>query len=198
MKSIFFRVVGAAVILVLILLGIGLVLPRNYDLQTEIVIDAPPASIFPMINRLPNWRLWMWWSGEKNSQVEMQYAIVLEGEGASIAWREPRGQGRLYINRSVLDEEIVYFSQFEDFPRMVSLIRLKPLEDGKTRVVWRSYGKLPWTPFYGWSAMVFGVGLKAQYDRDLASLKELVEREYQQLGEPPPASSGSLDPGISF
>jgi hypothetical protein len=54
MRGIFIRVVAAAAVLVLIFLGIGMVLPRNYDVQAEITIEAPPETIFPMINQLPN------------------------------------------------------------------------------------------------------------------------------------------------
>ncbi len=198
MRSIFLRVVGAALACVLVLLLIGLLLPRRYDVQTEVVIEAPPESVFPMINRLPNWRLWSSWSSEKNSGVEIQYGAVLEGEKATLSWREQRGNGRLWIHRSVLNESIEYTSIFANFPEMETSFRLVPEAEGKTRVIWRSFGKLPNGPFYGWAAMVFSTGLSAQYNRDLTNLKELCEKEFAELGKPPPPAQRSYDPGIAF
>jgi hypothetical protein len=122
----------------------------------------------------------------------------MDGEKASLSWREQRGNGSLWIHRSVQNEVIEYRSKFADFPTMDSSLRLIEEEPDKTRIVWRSQGRLPAGPFYGWAAIVFGTGLTAQYDRDLLNLKNLCEKEFAELGKPPPAAQRSYDPGISF
>lgn len=167
------RVFGAATVLVLLFLLIGMLLPHAYQTSAEVVIDAPPAKIFSYLNRLDRWPEWSQWATDKDSMFSVDYGPQVEGVGAVQTWKEPRGTGKLWITRSDPDRRLEYVVEFGNFPRMTSRLELEPTESG-TRLRWSSEGRLPSGPFYGWLRMAFVNGMKSQYQQALIKLDAVV------------------------
>jgi uncharacterized protein YndB with AHSA1/START domain len=181
------RVFGAATVLVLLFLLIGMLLPHTYQTAAEVVIDAPPEKVFPYLNRLDRWPEWSQWATNKDSMFAVEYGPQVEGVGAVQTWKEPRGSGKLWITGSELDQRLEYVVEFGDFPRMTSRFELQAVDSG-TRLRWSSEGRLPSGPFYGWLKMAFVNGMKSQYQQALIKLDAVV------TGKPLP---GAADPGMA-
>ncbi|MFM7116269.1 MAG: SRPBCC family protein [Planctomycetota bacterium] len=181
------RVFGAAAVLVLLFLLIGMLLPHAYQTSAEVVIDAPPEKVFAYLNRLDRWPEWSQWATNKDSMFAVEYGPQVEGVGAVQTLKEPRGSGKLWITGSEPDRSLEYVVEFGDFPRMTSRFELQVAGSG-TRLKWSSDGQLPTGPFYGWLRMAFVNGMKSQYQQALIKLDAVV------TGKPLP---GSVEPGQS-
>lgn len=179
------RVFGAATVLVLLFLLIGMLLPHTYQTTAEVVIDAPPEKVFPYLNRLDRWPEWSQWATSKDSMFTVEYGPQVEGVGAVQTWKEPRGSGKLWITGSEPDRSLEYVVEFGDFPRMTSRFELQPVDAG-TRLKWSSEGRLPSGPFYGWLRLAFVNGMKSQYQQAILKLDAVV------TGKPLPGAAETV------
>ena len=153
---------------------IGSLLPRSYSFTSEIEISADQTAIFPQINSLPNWRNWSrQWNPAEIENLEIQYNGQSTGVGAAQSWTDIRGTGKLWITKSSPNQSIEYEMTFENRPAMFSRIELVP-GDSTTNVLWSSKGKLPGGPFYGYFGSFFSTHMKAEYDKSLEKLKQII------------------------
>lgn len=154
---------------------IGSLLPRAYSFSSEIEIQASPETIFPKINSLSQWQSWsLQWNPAKIEGLQINYSGEPEGVGATQNWTDIRGDGKLWITKSVPQQSVTYESLFDNFPKMTSTMELVP-DGGNTRVVWSSEGRLPGGPFYGFFGSFFSIHMKAEYERSLEKLKMICE-----------------------
>ncbi|MEM7456833.1 MAG: SRPBCC family protein [Planctomycetota bacterium] len=174
MKSAFIRVFGAFLILLLLVLGIGMILPRDYDIRSQVEIDAPAEEVFARINSLPEWRSWSPWNSSDLTGLGIRYSGEESGTGSVQTWSDPRGEGKLWLTESTPHESVSYSMEFANFPKLDGNFNLAQSGD-KTTVTWSSTGTLPSGPFYGFFAGMFTNGMKTEYDKGLARLKEVCE-----------------------
>ncbi len=174
MANLLLRILLAVATLILIVLAIGSLLPRDYEATATISIAAPAERIFPYLNRLQSWPSWSNWNERDIPDLQIQYSGNESGTGAVQTWTEPRGTGKLWISDSQPNQSVKYESEFANFPRMTSTIQLQP-DDPGTLISWTSSGRLPPGPFYGWFGNVFAQALQRDYEKSLRRLKSLVE-----------------------
>ena len=161
MLNLLIRILLAVVVIVGVLALIGSFLPRSYEFQTQLTMKAKPSAIFSMVNTPRNWRDWSMWSPEKVAGLQVEYRGNEKGVGAEQFWTEIRGTGKMWITASQPDRSIEYKMVFANFPQMDSTILLKPNGES-TNVTWKSSGRLPSGPFYGYFAWLFGGQMKYQ------------------------------------
>lgn len=154
---------------------IGSLLPRNYDFETRIEINATADKIFPQVNTIANWKNWTQWNPAEIPGLTVQYSGAESGKGATQSWTDVRGKGKLWITNSIPGKSIEYEMLFANFPNMDSQIELVDNGAEKTTVRWSSRGRLPAGPFYGFFAPFFPTQMRNQYDLSLNKLKALVE-----------------------
>ena len=82
MKSIFVRLVAVLLVLFLVVAGIGYFLPHDYEITSTVEIEASPDAVFPLINHVPNWKLWSPWNPDKIQDLKITYSPTEEGVGA--------------------------------------------------------------------------------------------------------------------
>lgn len=156
---------------------VGSLLPRSYDFQTEVLISAEPSEVFPLLNTLDQWPRWSrQFNPDEIDGLEIEYSGKRSGVGAAQTWTDRRGAGKLWITEAVADQSLEYDMTFANFPKMNSRIELTR-DDGQTRVQWRSRGKLPGGPFYGYFGSFFSTQMIDQYDKSLTRLKEVAEAQ---------------------
>jgi len=110
---------------------IGMLLPRSFEFRSEIEIDAPPAEVFATLNQLSTWQTWSHWNRSDLTGFTLAYSGSESGVGATQAWTEPRGSGKLWITVSEPDQRIEYESLFANFPKMTGTILLTPINGDK-------------------------------------------------------------------
>ncbi len=176
MFRLFLRVAAAFAALVGLVLLIGCFIPRNYDVEATVLINAPASSVFPKINQLNNWETWSPISESRISSLEADYSGEIAGVGAIQTWREPRGEGKMWITASQPDEQIEYLWRFANWPELKGTFEFVPSDDGsQCEVKWRSVGKLPGGPFYGYFGVLLDSLLTNEYQNCLERLKDELE-----------------------
>lgn len=165
----------ALVAAVLLAIGASSLLPRGWRVERQLLIDAPPQRIYPMLVDFRRWQDWSVWTSDLDPLLRNTYEGPPEGVGAKWLWLGPKmGRGYLMIvaadpaHRIVLDQAI----ESEQVNAHASL-SLTP-EGTSTRVTWVDEGTLP--PLVGglFRATVED-GLARHMAASLQKLKALLE-----------------------
>lgn len=151
---------------------VGNLLPRSYSIRSTIEIEKPVADVFPLVNELQNWKLWSPWG--QQAGLEVAYTGELAGEGAVQTWKDPRGDGKLWLTESQPNKLVAYKMTSGNFPEMESQFEFET-RDENSFVTWVSEGELPPGAFYGYFSFLFAPGMQAEYDRALTRLKSECE-----------------------
>ncbi len=113
------KLLYAVVALIVLLIVVGLALPRTHSVQVSTEIDAHPATVFALLNDFRRHALW-WTLQETDPDARIGYSGSERGVGATVTWNGAlAGSGAQTIVES------------EPYTR-VSLL-LNPGEPGETR-----------------------------------------------------------------
>ena len=141
-----------------ILAGLGLIFtvfvviaalkPAEYIIKRDVMINAKPESIFPLLNSMKNADTWMPWK-ESDPQVQNTYSGPEDGIGSVSSWDSPGQMGTgtaevvgVILNQSV-KTKITYTKPME--MSQDSEFILTPKGDS-TQMTWVVTGK---QPFFG-------------------------------------------------
>ena len=179
------KIIGFVVIaLVVIIVLLGLIAPRTYEVERSIVIDAPGNKVFYHIQYWNNWKDWSPWIKEDST---MQ--VTVEGadgaKGSLQRWTgEKAGKGEMINTGVKLNERIDYHLKFIEPWESESdgYIRVEE-KDETTEVYWGFYGKspFPWNIVNLFMSMDKMVGKDFEVGLDL--LKSLCEAEMEEVLE---------------
>ena len=87
--------------LVAALVVVGLFLPRQWNVEETVVINAGPEHIHPLVDDLMEWQSWAAWTKAMDPEVKYEYSAKFAGEGASWSWNGPKmGIGKMIITKS--------------------------------------------------------------------------------------------------
>ena len=170
MQKIFYGIVGFIVLLVLV----GLALPRHARVQVDIRIDANPATVFALANDFHRFTLWSPWL-DTDPNARIVYSGPLRGVGASMTW-----DGAIIGTGTQLIKASEAFEHIE--------MAINPGESGEARA-WFDFAAdngatiATWTfeTDYGYNvvgryfAMVLAGVVRRDYTKGLESLKDLAE-----------------------
>jgi len=169
--------IGAAVLIVLLLLGAALKAP-TFRVQRSIRIAAPPERVYPLVADFRRWRAWSPWE-ELDPDLRRVYGGAEEGRGATYAWdgNKQAGAGRMEITEAAPPYAVGIDLRFtRPFPAHNAIeLRLTP-EAGSTETTWTMHGDHPYlmrlmTMFFSMDKLVGG-----DFEKGLARLKAEVER----------------------
>lgn len=178
------KIFGALSGVLILFLLLGLLLPGKWEAEVDIVLPAPPSTIFPFVNRMDRWVLW---NPMPESGSEIQGPS--EGVGSGLHWDDPQyGEGRVQILVSEKDVLVEYEVLVEEGSLMIhGTFSLSP-SGTETRVHWVEKGDFGWNPLMGYAARGMST---AQGEAMRSSLETLRTR----LGEGIPESEGQENPG---
>ncbi|MEW6120627.1 MAG: SRPBCC family protein [Pseudomonadota bacterium] len=131
--------------IVAMLAGYAATRPDHFRVERSIVIQSPPATIFPLIDTLRYWQDWSPWV-RKDPAMERTLSGPESGTGAVYAWKgnSDVGEGRMEIIESVPHARIRlrldFVRPFE--ARNTAEFILSPVGQG-TRVTWSLSGPSP-------------------------------------------------------
>jgi len=167
------RILIAVIAILLLVLGIGFMLPGAWQVERSVVIRAPAASIFPHLNSLKQWREWTAWHQQPDLQIE--YSGPDSGVGATSRWRAREGRAVMKIMQSERDRFVAYTVLFNAGElRSDGSLTLVPESDG-TRVVWRATGDTGRGPVNSYIALLRGRRISNDFDDSLEFLKRKLE-----------------------
>lgn len=176
-------IVAFLAVVLLAFLALGFLLPSEWSAQRSAWIDAPPDSVFPLVNSPAGWNEWTPWP-DAGKAVEGPES----GVGASQLWDDPDyGSGRFTITASEAPKHMEYEVSVSGGLSFFGEVDLAP-DDGGTRITWREEGDFGWNPLLSYMARKMGNEQGGQFEEALARLKELVE-----TGSTNPAGATSAD-----
>jgi hypothetical protein len=160
--------------LVVLFLGVGLMLPRSFEVSRSIVIAAPPEKIHPFLD---SFRSWPSWSSFDTADPDIRFELSepSSGVGATRSWKgRLMGDGWQRIvasdpRRGVsMQLQMTHMEHSFDFA-------FAP-EAGGTRVTWSDRGQFPAAPHWRWMGNLFVERmLGGMFETGLAALKVVVE-----------------------
>lgn len=163
-------VVGGLIALVLLL---GNLLPRDYQVERSVEIAAPPERVFAEINSLKKWGSWSPWLA-RDKTINNTYSGPDEGVGAKVSWTsEHSGEGSQTITKSEPNESVETNLDFGGMGSATAYFRFSPAGSG-TRVVWGMRGEAS-GPVGGLMATQMDGFVGPDYEDGLARLKRHLE-----------------------
>jgi hypothetical protein len=159
--------------LVVIVLGIGAFLPKDFRVERSIEIDASPDVVFDQVNSLRKWDAWSPWIA-RDPSIENTFAGPEAGVGATVTWTsEKSGDGKQTITLSERPTRIETKLDFGAMGQPNADWTFDPSGDG-VRVTWGLSGTAA-GPLGGYFAKMMDGWVGADYEDGLARLKDSVE-----------------------
>ena len=169
------RIAVALALVVLLLVGVGFLLPSRYHVERSVEIGAPPAKIYALLADPREWKKWTIWN-RRDPGMKMAYGGPPSGTGAKWSWvSQTEGSGAMEFTEARQDERIAYRLSFPEFGMESSgAVTLVPAGD-KVRVTWTNEGDLGLNPMSRWFGLTLDRVVGADFSAGLANLKRLAE-----------------------
>jgi uncharacterized protein YndB with AHSA1/START domain len=151
--------------------------PASFRLRREIVIAAPPHTIFALLEDFHRWRDWSPWE-DLDPAMTRSFSGASSGKGAIYEWSGNRkvGQGRMQITRAAgprsLEIDLQFIAPWK--ARNLTQFEVTPRVDG-TRVEWTMSGASPFMFRLMGLVMDMDAMIGKDFDKGLARLKALAE-----------------------
>ena len=169
------KILGGLAVLVLLLVLVAFVLPRQYRVERSVVINAKPEAVLAQVADLSAWKNWGAWQ-ERDPQMKLSYSTPSTGVGAWSAWEsKSEGNGKMTFTE-VTSSKLAYQLEFVDFGmKSTGVLELQPQTNG-VRVVWSDAGDLGMNPMSRWFGLFLDKMIGPDFERGLANLKKLAEK----------------------
>ena len=170
-------VVIAIVAVVALLMGIGLVLPRDWNVERSILIRAEPAAIHRYVETPSTWREWFAWDDLRDDpSFKVTISGPASGVGAAYEWTgNLSGSGRIVITYSDPKSGIRFDEAIQrNEVNAKGSILYTSADGGMTRVTWSDSGMLP-AVIGGYFRGSVNEALGKAFETSLGNLKSKVE-----------------------
>lgn len=170
------KIVLFVVVLVVLLAGIGMLLPRAVHVERSTSIGAPPSTVFALVNGYRTFNKWSPWSG-LDPEAQYTYEGPDFGVGAKMAWASTKksvGSGSQKIVESRPNEAVRVELDFGDQGLATSTWTLAPEGDG-TKVTWGCDVDMGAGPVWRWFGLMMDRMIGNDYAKGLVGLKTLAE-----------------------
>ena len=170
------KIVLALVVLIVLLAAIGMLLPRNVHVERSIVIDAPAATVFALLDGYKQFNKWSPWA-VYDPNAKYTYEGPEFGVGAKQSWSgDPKtvGTGSQEIIEVKQNESVKSRLEITGQGPANALFTLTP-ENGSTKVVWGldcDMGKGPVGRYFG---LMMDRMIGKDFEKGLSGMKTLAE-----------------------
>lgn len=170
------RILTSLIVVIVLLVAVAYVLPRDISVARSITIDAAPEDIFPHLNstqKMADWSPWL----ERDPDVKLDYSGPEMGEGNTLTWASDKrdvGSGTQEITESIENEKVMTALDFGDMGGGTASLTLAAV-DGGTEVTWDLNTDMGMNPIGRWMGLMMDRWVGADYEQGLSKLKTLVE-----------------------
>ena len=163
--------------LVVVLVVIGWLLPREITVERSVAIDRPPEEIYPWIADLKKWPEWTVWNKREDPSLAYTYSGADSGLGAVMTWTARKmGDGALSITAAQPGRHIRYLLQMKGRSMTVrGNIEIESAGGGATLVLWFDTVDFGMNPVTRWFGLLVKRMMSRVYRRNLAGLKVAAE-----------------------
>lgn len=194
MRGVLARIFGGIALLLLTFIGVGILLPGEWTVEADTVVDAAPDSVYEAVSRIRSWPEWMSWP-----ESGAEFSGPASGAGATFSWDDPvYGAGTFTIEDADPDRLLEYRVSVEDGAVMIHGRMELRSTDGGTEIRWTEEGDAGWNPLVALAVLTQGddqaVQLQATLDRLAAHVEGRaggVPGNSAEVAAPDPGGSGS-------
>lgn len=166
---------GVAIVLVALAV-IAFFLPREVEVARSTWIDAPPATVFELVNGFRRYNDFSPWF-ELDPQARYTYEGPAAGVGAKMSWAsedQSVGSGSQEIVRSEPLRTVQTKLDFGGQGTALATWTIEPRDDG-SEVTWGFETDLGMNPVARYMGLAFDQLIGPDYERGLAKLKRVAE-----------------------
>jgi effector-binding domain-containing protein len=171
------KIVGLSLLaLIAIIAGIGFILPGKVHVERKLVMKASAQQVFDQIVELRKWEEWSPWHNI-DSAMTIEYSEPSSGVGSSYSWKsthENVGNGSMKITAAEPGKLVSTEMNFMENGTATADFILKETPEG-TEVTWTMDSDLGANPFAHWMGLMIDKFVGKDYEKGLASLKEVSE-----------------------
>ncbi|MBA4100505.1 MAG: hypothetical protein C0484_27490 [Rhodospirillum sp.] len=170
------RVIIGLVTLIVLIVVIGFLLPRQVHVERSVVINAPQAQLFEALNGFKRFNEFSPWAA-LDPTTQYTYEGPENGVGAKMSWvsSDPDlGSGTNEIVESKAPDLIRTKLDFGGLLAEASFT-FAPA-DGATRVTWGFDGDLGNNPIMRFVGLMFDKWIGGDYEKGLARMKQVMEQ----------------------
>ncbi|MEO1252041.1 MAG: SRPBCC family protein [Pseudomonadota bacterium] len=177
------NILGAIAAFVVLVIGLGFILPDKVELQRSAVINAPQHEVYALISDFEAWDAWSPWA-KLDPDAEM--SISGEGVGQKMSWKsEDRnvGVGTQTVTAMDAPNSMSTHLAFEGMGEADAQFMLSSSGDGATEVTWRFETNmregmaLHMKPIATYMGFFMDGMLGPQYEEGLSNLKQVAENQ---------------------
>lgn len=176
MKRLILSILG---ILVVGLIVLAIIAPREFHLERQIVINKPKAVVFNDLKFLKNHEKWNPWA-RRDPKIVQTYSGTDGTVGSTVAWKgnSEVGVGEEEIKNlkdgERIDLELRFKEPFEG--TSTAYLLTEAVDEKSTKVRWGMDGKSPFPANMFCFIMNMGGMMEASFDEGLALLKSNLEK----------------------
>jgi uncharacterized protein YndB with AHSA1/START domain len=168
-------VAGIVAALIVIFFAGAYLLPGVTAVQRQTEIAAPPAKVFALIAAIRRFNEFSPWI-EMDPRSKIAFEGPETGTGQKMSWQSDKlGQGSMMITDITPDRRVGYELDFGDMGKATASLELAPVGSG-TAVTW-GFRQALTNPLQRWFGLMIGNWVGSDYERGLAKLKALAEKE---------------------
>lgn len=166
----------AAVVLLAVLVGGGLLLSPKFAVSRSVTVNAPPEKIYALIADPRAWQQWSAWN-RRDPQMAIEFSGPASGAGAVWAWKsKSQGDGRMTFTSAEPPKRLGYELFFPDFGTTSTGDFRLDANGGATQVTWAMNGDMGANPLYRWMGLFMDKMVGPDFDTGLANLKAQAEK----------------------
>ena len=170
------RVITGLVTLIVLLVVVGFLLPRQVHVERSIVINAPQAGLFEALNSFKRFNDFSPWAAlDPNTQYT--YEGPESGVGARMSWVSSDPELGSGTNEIVEPRAPDFIRTRIDLGGQLAeaTFTFAPA-DGATRVTWGFDGNLGNNPIMRFVGLMFDKWIGEDYEKGLARMKQVMEQ----------------------
>ncbi|MCP4574650.1 MAG: SRPBCC family protein [bacterium] len=163
----------------LLVVGIGLLLPRDYSVTRSVVIEASRDSVHALCSDLEQWPRWTPWF-RADPDLEITLGSVTRGAGAHQSWVSGNAAGELTVTRSDPDWGVGFDLILDAKGRQAASTMLYADTDTGLQVTWELAGDNGMNPLGRVAGLLMDMVVGPMFDEGLARLKLVAEETVAQ------------------
>lgn len=176
MKKVLYTIIG----LIAVVLIAAFVMPKDYAVEREIVVNRPKAEVFEYIKSLKKQNEWSVW-GRRDPNMKKEFSGTDGTVGFVSMWdgNDDVGKGEQQITKieegTRVDTELRFLKPFESTSDAYMIT--EPLDSSSTKVRWGFTGKMPIPMNVMLPFMNMDKSIGNDFQEGLTNLKSILEKQ---------------------
>ena len=166
----------ALLALVVLAVVAGVLLPSTVHVERSTVIEAPPSTVFALVNGFSQFNRWSPWF-EMDPEARFTYEGPAFGPGAKMSWVSDNphvGSGSQEITSATPFERVEIHDDFGDQGSAEVSFTIEKVDSG-SRITWDFDTDLGWNLIDRYQGLMFDKWVGQSYESGLEKLKEIAE-----------------------